>query len=172
MLGQIKAEFEDYLKDHLTFKEEMKGDGPHSTLAYILLTDQFPRNMYRNDPRAFATDVFAREATFHALEQGWDKQLDPSSRMFLYLPLEHSENMEHQLKCLEKMAELERDDETGGSKGLVGFATEHSDLIKRFGRFPHRNSLLGRENTAEEAAFLEAKGGSMFGQGKKEEKKE
>ena len=88
--------------------------------------------------------------------------------------MEHSENIEHQLKCLEKMTELERDDPEG-SKGMVAFASEHCELIKRFGRFPHRNAPLGRENTAEEAAFLEEKGGSMFGQGaktKKDEKEE
>lgn len=166
---KIKEEFEENLQNHLVYKDEMKLNGPESTLAYILLVDQFPRNMYRNSAKAFEFDPFAREMSLYALENRYDQLLDYSSRMFIYLPLEHAEDIEMQKLCLEKMKQLESDDPEG-SKGLVKFATDHLEIIERFGRFPHRNAILGRQDTAEEEAFLAEKGGSMFGQGKKEDK--
>ena len=117
-------------------------------LALLVLLDQFPRNMFRASPRAFATDAKAREVTRHALEQGFDAALAPVQRVFVYLPLEHSEDLADQ----ERMVALA---EALGDADLVDYAVRHRDIIARFGRFPHRNAALGRASTEEEAAFLQ-----------------
>ena len=118
-------------------------------LALILLLDQFPRNMFRGQARAFATDARARAVTYHVLEQGFDQDPDPVKRMFLYITLEHSESLEDQELSLAVFADIVEDNEKWR------FAiTRHREIIARFGRFPHRNEALGRPGTAEELAFL------------------
>lgn len=163
----IKTEFEPYISSYHTYEEELKSSAS-STLALILLLDQFPRNIYRNSPKAFEFDSKALELSLYALDKRFDVQVDPVSRMFFYLPLEHSENIAMQNLCVEKFTamnpELTPDLKLGDS--LVKFAIEHRDLIARFGRFPHRNKALGRANTPEEETFLSAQEGGMFGQGK------
>jgi uncharacterized protein (DUF924 family) len=119
------------------------------SLALVLLLDQVPRNLFRGDPRAFATDARARAVTRHALAQGFDRRLAAQAqRMFLYLPLEHSEALEDQEDCCRLMAVLDENAE------WLDWALKHRDAIARFGRFPHRNAVLGRESSAPEKAFL------------------
>lgn len=121
-------------------------------LALVILLDQFPRNMFRNDPRAFATDAKALVVTGDCLAHGWDREVAEPERQFIYMPLMHSENMDHQDRCVELM----RARMSVGNNEL--HARAHRDIISRFGRFPFRNAALGRETTAEEQAFLDSGG--------------
>jgi uncharacterized protein (DUF924 family) len=120
-------------------------------LALILLTDQFPRNLYRGSAHAFATDALARWAADKAIEAGFDKHLAPELRIFFYMPFEHGEDMADQDRSLALIEPL-------GDKLYTDYAVLHRALIVRFGRFPHRNACLGRESTAEELDYL-ASGG-------------
>ncbi|HEY7379089.1 MAG TPA: DUF924 family protein [Steroidobacteraceae bacterium] len=122
-----------------------------SALALIILLDQFPRNMFRGEARAFATDPLARTAAERAIARGFDQAVPTSERLFFYLPFEHSENVPDQ----ERAVTLVR---TIGDADLTRWAELHADIIRRFGRFPHRNSALGRSSTREEQAFLNAGG--------------
>jgi len=121
---------------------------PRGCLALVLLLDQVPRNVYRGTPRAFASDAAAREVTRHALKHGFDGALKMVERVFLYLPLEHSEDLKDQQDCVRLMAVLEDGAE------FLSYAERHRDIVARFGRFPHRNTILGRESTEEEIEFL------------------
>jgi len=125
-------------------------DGPAGTLAFLVLTDQFPRNMWRGSARAFATDGAALAAARVAVAAGWDLGVPEPERQFFYLPYMHSEVLDDQLECIGLM--LERMPETGASNAL--HARAHTEIIRRFGRFPYRNAALGRDTTAEEAAFM------------------
>lgn len=122
-----------------------------SALALLLVLDQFPRNMFRNDARAFAADPLAREVADRALARGFDRLVAPDLRTFFYLPFEHSEHPADQ----ERSVALFR---ATGDAGLLKWAELHADIIRRFGRFPHRNAVLGRINTPQEQAFLDAGG--------------
>jgi uncharacterized protein (DUF924 family) len=119
-------------------------------LAYLLLTDQFPRNIYRNSAHAFATDALARAMTARAIAAGFDRAIEPQLRMFFYLPLQHHEDATSQARSVELFSRLR--DLTGDGEPLR-YAEEHAALIARFGRFPHRNAVLGRESTAEECRY-------------------
>jgi uncharacterized protein (DUF924 family) len=116
-------------------------------LALCILLDQMPRNMYRGDPRAFATDDQALAIAEHALAQGFDRTLAAEQKQFLYLPFMHSENLANQLRALALF-------ESGGMPENCRFAEEHVAIIRRFGRFPHRNAIFGRPNTEAEAEYL------------------
>lgn len=120
-------------------------------LALLILLDQFPRNMFRGDARAFATDPLARAITAGAIIRGFDSQVPKELRSFFYLPFEHSEDLADQERCVA----LNR--ATGDADGLK-WAEIHADIIRRFGRFPHRNAALGRTTTPEEQAFLDGGG--------------
>ena len=122
-------------------------DAAKSCLALIIVLDQFPRNMFRDSPKAFAHDALARDATKHALEEGYEELLKGAEKSFLIMPLMHSEYLNDQEMCLQLFS-------SWGYKTNVQFAKEHRDIIKRFGRFPHRNKVLGRKNTPEEEEFL------------------
>ena len=128
---------------------------PLECLALIVLLDQFPRNMFRGTARAFEADALARAATRHALAQGYDRDMLPVERQFMYLPLEHSELLADQELCLTLMKQLAEFAET---RELHVWAEKHRLIIKRFGRFPHRNAPLGRASTAEEIEFLKQPG--------------
>ena len=122
---------------------------PRGCLALCILLDQMPRNVFRNTPKAFAFDAQALEVTRHALKEGFDRALaDDNERMFLYLPLEHSENLKDQQDCVRLVAAFK----DGGE--FLSYAELHLEIIARFGRFPHRNAILGRESTEEELEFL------------------
>jgi len=121
------------------------------TLALLILLDQFPRNLFRNDARAYATDTKARAIAKRAIAHGTDRLFPLPERRFFYLPLMHSENLADQERCIALCREA-------GDEEGVKHAEFHADVIRRFGRFPHRNPALGRETTAEERAFLDAGG--------------
>jgi len=129
-------------------------DGPEGSLAYILLTDQFPRNMFRGDARSFASDAQALAAARTATAAGWDSAIAEPLRQFFYLPFMHSEEPADQARCQQLVAD--RMPETG--TGTLQHARAHALVIRRFGRFPYRNAALGRDTTEAEAAFL-AEGG-------------
>ena len=127
---------------------------PEGVQAYLIVTDQFPRNMFREDPRAFATDVLARKAAELAVHRRWDLRLPEPGRQFFYLPMMHSENVTHQDRCVRLI--LTRLPDTGAPNLL--HARAHREVIRRFGRFPYRNAALGRPSTPAEAAYLAAGG--------------
>ena len=120
-------------------------------LALLILLDQFPRNMFRNSARAFATDHLARAVADRALARGFDQETDATMRPFFYLPFMHSELLADQDRCLQLYEAL-------GDPQQLKFAATHRDIIVKFGRFPHRNRLLGREMTPAEREFLDSGG--------------
>ena len=124
---------------------------PSGALAYCILTDQFPRNMFRGQARAFATDGLARGAAMAAVRKGWDRRIDPPARQFFYLPFMHAECPRHQDRAVRLIADRLPQDE-GGDSNLL-HARAHRDVIRRFGRFPYRNEALGRETTEAEARW-------------------
>ncbi len=119
---------------------------PDGVLALLILLDQFPRNSYRGSLRMFATDPMARSIARDAVDSGMDAMIEMQLRVFLYLPFEHSESLDDQERAVKLCSNLESE--------TYRFAILHRDIIARFGRFPHRNALLGRESTGEELAFL------------------
>lgn len=127
---------------------------PTGTLAYIILTDQFPRNMYRGTPKAFASDGIARAAAKAAIGKGWDLRIDEPARQFFYMPLVHTECLSDQDRAVRLI--MTRMPETGASNLL--HAKAHREVIRKFGRFPNRNEALSRETPQAEAVFLEEGG--------------
>jgi uncharacterized protein (DUF924 family) len=145
---------EEFLVTHQAAAMEKLGAWeaePEGALALLLLLDQFPRNMFRGTARAFANDSQARAIATRAIKQGFDKKVPRALRGFFYLPFEHSEELADQEKSLKLFRAMK-------DKNLTHWAKVHHDIIKQFGRFPHRNEILGRRSTPEETAFLE-KGG-------------
>jgi uncharacterized protein (DUF924 family) len=137
---------------------------PRGRLASILLTDQFPRHIHRNTPDAFACDPLARLWCKEGIGTGVDQSLRPIERVFFYLPLQHSERMEDQDQSLARYQALVDGADAGHKQtfdGFLRFAVRHRDIIKRFGRFPHRNQILSRESRPDELAFLKEKGSSF-----------
>jgi uncharacterized protein (DUF924 family) len=126
-------------------------NSPEGALALVILLDQFPRNMFRGSPHAFATDPLAQAVAERAIARGFDTATDQKMRMFFYMPFMHSEILLHQDRCVELMAAMADD-------GLGKFAAVHRDIIAKFGRFPHRNRALGRATTPAEQDFLDADG--------------
>ena len=130
-------------------------------LALILLTDQFPRNIWRDQAAAFAFDVLALRWAKEALALGLDTRARAIERVFLYLPLEHSENLadqQHAVRLFEALAASVSTELRPAFDGFLDYARRHLEIIDRFGRFPHRNAALGRETTAAEAEFLRQPG--------------
>lgn len=125
-------------------------DEPRSCLALVIVLDQFPRNMFRGEARAFATDALARAAARVILERGWNQQMTQAEQLFAYLPFEHSESLADQDLSCELMKDFDAEQ--------LRYALRHREIIQRFGRFPHRNSLLGRESTAAELEFMKLPG--------------
>jgi uncharacterized protein (DUF924 family) len=124
---------------------------PEGALALVIVLDQFPRNMFRGDARAFAADAAARAVADRALPRGFDSGVPADERMFFYLPFEHSETMADQERCCGLFEAL-------GNADLLRWAELHADIIRRFGRFPHRNAVLGRTTTPAEKAYLDSDG--------------
>jgi uncharacterized protein (DUF924 family) len=124
---------------------------PESALALVIVLDQFPRNMFRHDARAYAADPHARLLAGAAIARGFDRQVAGEYRQFFYLPFMHSENPADQEHCIALFAAA------GDAEGAK-WAKQHADIIRRFGRFPHRNAVLGRSTTPDEQAFLDAGG--------------
>ena len=137
---------------------------PRGVLAMVIVLDQFPRNLYRDSPKAFEYDASARAAATLLVSKGLDETLDPIEASFLYLPFEHSEELLDQQRCLELYRALEErvpDEERARYENSTDYARRHYDIIARFGRFPHRNEVLGRESSEEESRYL-AEGGDRF----------
>jgi uncharacterized protein (DUF924 family) len=130
---------------------------PRSCLALVLLLDQFPRNLFRGDTHCFEGDRAALDIAYYALDRGYDQQVLPVERMFFYLPLEHSENLTDQERSVELTRSLHAADPEK-FESTLDYALRHRDVIQRFGRFPHRNEVLGRDTTPEEAEFLQQPG--------------
>ena len=130
-----RRECDDWLSD---------ADG---ALALVLLLDQIPRNIFRGSAHAFATDPLALHMASRALDAGFDARVEPALRFFFYLPFEHSEALADQQRAVDLFTAL-------GDANLLGYAVAHRDVIARFGRFPHRNAILGRASTAQEQEYL------------------
>jgi len=127
---------------------ETSDDG---ALALVIVLDQFPRNMFRDDVRSYSSDAMAREVAGRAIARGTDMRIDQALLAFLYMPFMHSEHLADQLRCIELFRKAD-------DPGNLGYAEGHADIIRRFGRFPHRNRILGRSTTPEEQAFLDQGG--------------
>ncbi|MGD2183433.1 DUF924 family protein [Lusitaniella coriacea] len=155
---EIRSRFLDAYERAATGEFSEWKETPLGSLALILLLDQFPRNLFRNHPKAFATDAYARSVTVDAITQNFDQTLLPVQRWFIYLPLEHSENLEDQNRCVELFSQLKDDPH---SASTIDYARRHRDVIQRFGRFPHRNKILGRKSTPQEEEFLQQPGSSF-----------
>lgn len=143
------------------------GGSAEGRLALVLLIDQFRRNIHRGTPQAFSADPIALSLCMEALETGGDRALEPIRRVFLYMPMQHAEDRAVQARSVETFAALAAEvseAERPRYEGFHRFAVLHRDIVERFGRFPHRNRILGREDTPEEAEYLAADAPS-FGQG-------
>ena len=127
---------------------------PDGYVAAIVVLDQFPRNLFRGEKRSFATDPLALELAKQAIANGIDAELPPIKRWALYLPFEHSEDAADQVRCIELMRALE-------NPVALDWALRHKAVVDRFGRFPHRNAVLGRATTDEEGDFLKQPGSSF-----------
>jgi uncharacterized protein (DUF924 family) len=124
---------------------------PEAALALVIVLDQFPRNMHRGQPRAYDSDLLARAVAQRAISRGFDQRVAHAERCFFYLPFMHSEDPADQERCLALARAY-------GEEEFSRHAAQHADIIRRFGRFPHRNPILGRGTTPEEQAFLDAGG--------------
>jgi uncharacterized protein (DUF924 family) len=122
-------------------------EGAEGALALVILLDQMTRNIYRDSPEMFAADGKALAVAKGAIERGFDETLSTLKRRWLYMPFMHSEDLADQERGIELFAQSDISES-------LAFAVEHADIIRRFGRFPHRNAILGRQTTPEEAAFL------------------
>jgi uncharacterized protein (DUF924 family) len=124
---------------------------PEGALALVIVLDQFPRNMFRGQARTYAADTVARDIARRALARGLDREVPSADRRFFYLPLMHSEDLADQEHCV-ALARAYGDDE------FTKYAEQHAGIVRRFGRFPHRNAMLGRASTPAEQEFLDAGG--------------
>jgi len=153
----LAERFEPYMAARAGGRLDDWGASCRGRLALILLTDQFPRNIHRGTAQAFALDAEARRLCARGLELGQQRVLGLFERVFFYLPLEHSESLEDQRRCVELFTALEQEAPEAlrdTFRGFTRYAVLHHDIVARFGRFPHRNKVLGRANTAGETAYL------------------
>lgn len=151
--AEIKNRFSRVIDAAAAGQLDMMAQSPEGAAALVVVLDQFPRNVFRDDARAFENDPHALKIAMQALDDGFDQHVMPVMRKFLYLPFEHSEDLKHQQRALELFAAL-------GENDLL-WAQKHHEIIDRFGRFPHRNAVLGRLSTPEEKAFLIQPGSSF-----------
>ena len=162
--ADIRTRFEPLVVQALAGECEGWARRPSGLLALVILTDQFTRTIYRGTPRAFAGDPLALAWCRQGLAAGMDRSLHPLERLFLYLPLEHSEALADQEACIALMQVLVAEAEPAARALLadaLNYARRHGEVIRRFGRFPHRNAILGRESTAAEIAFLKTPGSAF-----------
>ena len=138
--------------------------GPRGRLALILLLDQFSRHIHRGAAAAFAQDAMAQRLATDAIARGLDRELIPAARSFFYLPLEHAEDLSVQrlsVECFRALCDEVTSPWRKDYEGFLDYAQRHHDIIERFGRFPHRNAILGRQSTPQEIAFLKQPGSSF-----------
>ncbi|MBT55772.1 MAG: hypothetical protein CMF72_20540 [Mameliella sp.] len=146
----IRTRFGDALQGLMDGRFGLWLTYPSGALAYIILADQFPRNMFREDPRAFASDEVARAAAKQAIHRGWDLKIDAPARQFFYMPLMHAENLCDQDRCVRLFKERMPE-----SDNNLLHARVHREVIRNFGRFPYRNAALSRRTTEPEQGFLD-----------------
>ena len=163
--ANIRARYADRLQQADTGELNRWKDSPRGRLALVILFDQFSRNIYRKSAQAFAFDHKAQALVLEGIELGHDKELHGIERNFYYMPLEHAEDLELQVLCVEKNQQLLNDVPEASRPALqssVDFAIDHHRVIAQFGRFPHRNEVLGRTSTQEELEYL--KTANRYGQ--------
>jgi uncharacterized protein (DUF924 family) len=151
---RIKAEFGTVHEALMQSAPDASLADARTALAAVIVLDQFSRNMFRDTPRAFASDAKALALADAAVTRGFDQAVDAAARMFFYLPFEHSENGAMQVRSIALFTAL-------GDPDLLSYAVKHKEIIDRFGRYPHRNAILGRTSTPEELAFLATPGSSF-----------
>jgi uncharacterized protein (DUF924 family) len=149
--AEIRARFLDLWRKAMAGELSAWEASDDGALALTIVLDQFPRNMFRGDPKTYASDAAARDAASRAIDRGADVRVADDLREFFYLPFMHSEHLPDQLRCVDLLRKSGRTDN-------LKYAEDHAAIIRRFGRFPHRNRILGRATTAEEQAFLDEGG--------------
>jgi uncharacterized protein (DUF924 family) len=153
--AEIKGRFGALLDQAVAGRLDHWGKSPDGALALILLCDQFSRNIHRRTVRAYVGDAKAHETARHAIAHGYPLAYTPEMRLFFYMPYQHSEHLADQEFCCSLFAGI-------GNPDYGKYAVEHRDIVARFGRFPHRNEVLGRASTPEELDYL--KTAKRFGQ--------
>ena len=155
--AQVRAQFGELVEQALQGGlRHWDDEGTQGTLARIVVLDQFTRNIHRGTPKAFAGDALALEAALALDDSGANQTLPPVQRLFAYLPFEHAESLSMQLRSVD-LFDMLRSSATGFDS-TFDYARRHYEIIRRFGRFPHRNAILGRPSTAEEVEFLKQPG--------------
>ena len=149
---EIRTRFEPLIRRAIAGELQDWEDEPRGALARILLLDQFTRNIWRDTPQAFSGDAAALAAAQRALDAGHDQAVSPVERAFFYLPFEHAEDLAWQDRSVALFTALEAED--AGSASVLDYAHRHHQVIARFGRFPHRNRILGRPDTPDETVYL------------------
>lgn len=157
--NMIKERFSKLHEEMVNGKYKDWEEKPLPLLAKIIVLDQFSRNMFRNTKRMFATDHEALKLSKKAIVEGFDKGFDSHQKLFLYLPFEHSEDIEDQKDSVKYFTRLH--EENPGNVTFLDYAIQHYKIIERFGRFPHRNKMLDRKSTPEEIEFLKEEGSSF-----------
>ena len=150
----VRQRFGDTVEEALRGSFDDWAATPRGALALILVLDQFTRNIFRDSPRAFAGDAKALRLASNLVDRDDDRRLSPIERWFAYMPFEHSEFMNDQIESVRLFEQLAKE----GLEEPLAWAVKHYDVIERFGRFPHRNAILGRESTADEIEFLKEQG--------------
>ncbi|QSH39298.1 DUF924 domain-containing protein [Candidatus Kaiserbacteria bacterium] len=148
----IQERFQDVYEDVLNRETESWKETPEGRLAEIIVLDQFSRNIFRNDARSFSGDALALRLAQDAIAAGDDKKIPKEQRVFFYMPYMHSESPEVHVEALRIFIEY-------GDESYLGYEVSHKDIIDQFGRYPHRNEVLGRESTLEELEFLKTNSG-------------
>ena len=146
----IRDQYEHVWKAAMRGKLEGWLDDPEGCLALAIVLDQFPLNMFRGTPKSFASEAKSRDVARHAIDHGYDKQIDAGRVAFLYMPFMHSENLADQDLSVQLFA-------AAGLENNLRFAQHHREIVRRFGRFPHRNAILGRVSTPQELEYLGTK---------------
>lgn len=157
---RIREHFGDDLERAVRGEYDAWAETPRGRLALIILLDQFSRNLFRGSPRSWSQDLLALKLSLVGIEQGDDLELGVVERAFFYLPIEHAEDIHLQDLSVQKFSELLEiaPEIAGGENGFYDYAVQHRDVIERFGRYPHRNDVLGRPNTPDEEKFLATPG--------------
>ncbi|HWV38158.1 MAG TPA: DUF924 family protein [Vulgatibacter sp.] len=160
----IRRRFESTVEEALGGGLDGWKETPRGRLALVLLLDQFTRNVYRGTPEAYAGDPLALPLALESLDEGIDRELRPVARPFLYLPLEHAEDRQVQaasVAAFRRLADEAPEEVRAAYEVFLDYAIRHQVIVDRFGRFPHRNAILGRQTTPEEAEFLKQPGSSF-----------
>lgn len=158
---QVRQRFGDTLDAAVRGELESWADTPEGWLALLIVLDQFSRNIHRGDARAWSADAASQALALAGIARGDDQRLIPLQRLFVYLPLEHAEDvaLQHRsVQLFERLANQQPDAAREPYLGFLDYARRHRDVIHRFGRFPHRNALLGRDSTPDEQAYLDSPG--------------